>query len=134
MLEPSAGVGNIADCFPHKSNALCVEISSLHCKILSEKGFTYQEEDFLTFAKKIENSNKFDRVVMNPPFSDGRALSHLQAAYDCLKEGGRLVAILPASYQSKTLIDQSKSCVYSEVVKNEFANTSVSVVIVTIDK
>lgn len=134
VLEPSAGVGNIADCFPNKSNVLCVEISSLHCKILGEKGFTYQEEDFLIFAKKIENCNKFDRVVMNPPFSDGRALSHLQAAYDCLKEGGRLVAILPESYQGKTLVDKSKSCVYSEVIKNEFANTSVSVVIVTIDK
>ncbi len=35
----------------------------------------------------------YDRVIMHPPFSDGRDADHVRRAYDMLKPGGRLVAI-----------------------------------------
>ena len=37
----------------------------------------------------------YDRVIMNPPFSQGRWYKHVLHAYDILKPGGRLVAIIP---------------------------------------
>ncbi|MCE6959563.1 DUF4942 domain-containing protein [Cereibacter sphaeroides] len=39
----------------------------------------------------------YDRVVMNPPFSGTEWMKHVRHAFDFLKPGGKLVAILPAS-------------------------------------
>jgi Large polyvalent protein associated domain 38 len=36
----------------------------------------------------------YDRILMNPPFSDRRDMEHVQHAYNLLKPGGRLVAIM----------------------------------------
>lgn len=36
----------------------------------------------------------YDRILMNPPFSDGRDITHVRHAYSLLKPGGRLVAIM----------------------------------------
>lgn len=128
-LEPSAGVGGLADLMP-KERTQCVEISPLHCQILREKGFRVIEGDFLKIAPSMA---KFDRVVMNPPYSEGRWQAHLEAAASLVATGGRLVAILPASAKGKTLLpgfDHKWSRVYS----NEFSGTSVSVVILSADK
>jgi hypothetical protein len=39
----------------------------------------------------------YDRIVMNPPFSDGRDIAHVRHAFDLLKPGGRLVALMGES-------------------------------------
>ncbi|XVJ69965.1 MAG: PLxRFG domain-containing protein [Rhizobacter sp.] len=39
----------------------------------------------------------YDRILMNPPFSDGRDIQHVRHAYDLLKPGGRLVALMGES-------------------------------------
>lgn len=39
----------------------------------------------------------YDHVVMNPPFSGTHWMAHVIHAFDFLKPGGKLVAILPAS-------------------------------------
>ena len=41
--------------------------------------------------------NKFNAIVMNPPFGKGgkTAIEHLSKAFKQLKDGGRIVAILP---------------------------------------
>jgi predicted RNA methylase len=46
--------------------------------------------DFLTCNGDL---GKFDRVVMNPPFSRGQDIAHVRHAYGMLNDGGRLVAI-----------------------------------------
>ncbi|BBT40929.1 DUF4942 domain-containing protein [Pseudomonas putida] len=122
-LEPSAGQGGLADLMP-KDSTTCVEISELHCKILEAKGHKVVEADFL----KVAGLGKFDRIVMNPPFSEGRWQAHLKHAAVLLSDIGRLVAILPASAKGKDLLPgftQEWSLSYA----NEFAGTSVSVVI-----
>jgi hypothetical protein len=39
----------------------------------------------------------YDRILMNPPFSDGRDITHVRHAYSLLKPGGRMVAIMGES-------------------------------------
>ena len=123
ILEPSAGVGGISDLLP-RLGTLCVEISSLHCKVLKAKGYEVVEADFLAWKP----CRLFDRIVMNPPFSEGRWQAHLQAAADMLKPDGRLVAILPASAKGKDLLP-GWSLEWARTFDNEFAGTSVSVVV-----
>lgn len=127
-LEPSAGTGGLADFMP-KERTLCVEISALHCKVLAAKGYVASRADFLS----MPSETKFDRIVMNPPFSDGRWQAHLDHAAGMLKDGGRLVAILPASAKGKDVLP-GLACEWSKVLENEFAGTSVDVVILVAER
>jgi len=129
-LEPSAGQGGLADYMP-KDRTRCVEISKLHCDILAAKGFDVVQADFIEWATKT--ADRFDVAVLNPPFSDGRALLHTQTAATLVKSGGRLVAILPASFKGKDILP-GWSAEWSHVFENEFAGTSVSVVIFSGEK
>lgn len=122
-LEPSAGQGGLADLMPRDAT-ICIEISELHCKILEAKGHKVVEADFL----KVAGLGRFDRILMNPPFSEGRWQAHLQHAAGLLSDDGRLVAILPASAKGKDLLP-GFSHEWSPSYANEFAGTSVSVVI-----
>lgn len=122
-LEPSAGQGGLADLMP-KDRTVCVEVSDLHCKILQAKGYLWIGADFL----KLELMDRYDRVVMNPPYSLGRWQAHTEHAASLVKPGGILVSILPASARNKYELD-GFDCSWSEVFANEFAGTSVSVAI-----
>lgn len=138
--EPSAGVGGIADYIPSNANLLCCEISPLHCKILEAKGYASAETssrsvqcvDFLQFAATYKGEG-FDRIVQNAPFSEGRWEMHLKAAASILKPSGRLVAILPSSATNKELVEGYKHS-YGPVLKNKFAGTSISVVILVLER
>lgn len=123
-LEPSAGLGGLADLMP-QDDTTCVEISELHCQILKAKGYVVFEADFLKWGPAI---GKYDRIVMNPPYSEGRWQAHLQHAATMIKPDGRLVAILPSSAKGKNLLP-GLTHEWSPVYSNEFAGTSVSVVI-----
>jgi hypothetical protein len=122
--EPEAGQGDLAALLP-KERTTCVEISPLHCTILKARGFNVVEADFIKWA---ETAMCFDRIVMNPPFSEGRAQAHVDAAAKIVMRGGRLTAILPASFKGKDILP-GWSVEWSRVFDNEFAGTSVSVVI-----
>ncbi len=129
LLEPSAGQGDLASFLP-KERTTCIEISALHCDILKARGFNVIKADFIEWARTAQ---KFDCVVMNPPFSEGRWQQHVQCAYGLLKQNGRLVAVLPASAKGKELIPGATH-EYSNVFDDQFKGTSVSVVIVKITK
>lgn len=128
-LEPSAGQGGLADLMP-KERTTCVEVSPLHCQILSAKGYDpVLERDFINWAAGAKEAGLlYGRVVMNPPFSDGRWRLHLGAASELVKPCGRLVAVLPASARGNDLLP-GWSLEWSAVIVNEFAGTSVAVVI-----
>jgi len=107
-----------------KTVTTCVEISPLHCKVLEAKGLNVVKADFL----KWSSAYQFDRIVMNPPFASGRWQLHIEHAVSLLRKGGRLVAILPASAKNKDVLPGLKKT-WSRVFENEFAGTSVDVVI-----
>ena len=125
--EPSAGMGGLADLMP-KDRTHCIEVSPLHCKVLESKGHNVTQADFLAWS-----GDPVDRIILNPPFSEGRWQAHTQHAATMVKPGGRLVAILPASAKGKDLLPGFE-CEWHGPYDNEFAGTSVSVVILKADR
>lgn len=125
VLEPSAGQGAIADQIAKDALIYCMDISELHCGVLRAKGYKrVQCKDFLAYYPSV----KWDKCVMNPPFADKRSEMHVKHAAGLLKDGGVLVAVLPASYKNKTIVE-GMSHEYSEVFHNEFQGCSVNVVL-----
>lgn len=129
-LEPSTGTGAIADLMP-MAQTRCIEVSKLRCDVLTAKGYDVVCMDFTAWAEAVKN--KFDRICMNPPFDRGQWQAHITHAASLLRDGGRLVAILPASAKGKDalpgLIHQ-----WHGPFDNQFAGASVSVVILVADK
>lgn len=126
VLEPSAGMGNLVDGLYDKARITCVEISKQHCLVLKEKGFgDVIEGDFLA----QENLGLFDRVLLNPPFSEGRAEAHLIKAFEHVKAGGVLVAVLPGSMHNKNGLLGSAECTFQRVDDAGFEGTKVCVTV-----
>lgn len=150
VLEPSAGMGHIADAIVAESGVWpdVVELSASRRELLEAKGYQLadasdfmqmQPRSFYTFGDtfrapdgtegimrgvggigsqrvRLEDSegghlgyfdrselvgvaqngvlSGYDRIIMNPPFSDGRDIQHVQHAYNLLRPGGRIVAIM----------------------------------------
>lgn len=91
VLEPSAGTGNIAIQLRDRGARVeCIEMNEKHCRQLRSLGLTYWCSDFT----KTLASRRFDRVVMNPPFSKKQDVQHVQHAIGHLKPSERLVAIM----------------------------------------
>jgi len=90
VLEPSAGNGNLADAAKSAGAEVdVIEISSQLREILTAKGYAVVAHDFDSFTPE----EKYDAVLMNPPFSNRQDAAHIRRAYDMVKAGGRLVAI-----------------------------------------
>lgn len=136
VLEPSAGTGALVMAVARLqaiTQIHAIELSTLHCKVLAARfpEVNVRRADFLA-AVASHSVPGCERIIMNPPFADGRALSHLLAAACVLKPFGRLVAILPASMRGKDLVPGMKHT-WSETISNAFRDASVSVAILTLD-
>jgi protein-L-isoaspartate O-methyltransferase len=112
VLEPSAGRGNIADELAKRGyNVSVIEILPDNQLILENKGHQIVGNDFLKYGRKA-----FDRIVMNPPFSQQQDIDHVYHAWDLLKPGGRLVAIMSAG----TLHRDNRKAQYFRDLLNEY--------------
>lgn len=92
ILEPEGGLGDIAEViremYPNNPLTVCEKMMSLR-EILDLKGFTLtSENDFLQVKEK------FNRIIMNPPFENGQDIDHVRHAHSLLKPGGWVVAIM----------------------------------------
>lgn len=141
VLEPSAGRGNLLRFLPsnvNKHNITCIEISEIFSKILLTKYPNTLNTDFLKWAEKALQTNKrYDKIIMNPPFSDGRCVAHIQAAAKLLNTNGRLVAVLPSTYENKLSlfkVEPTLNVSVGEKFKNEFDDTSIEVMVLIIDR
>lgn len=149
VLEPSAGMGHLADRIREAgAEPDVIEISPERRELLEEKGYHLSHYDdflqmeprkFFTYGDLFrapdgkegtmrgvgrmgsqrvrledENGNRlglydrdeltgighrgtwsgYDRIIMNPPFSNRRDAEHVMHAYTLLKPGGRIVAIM----------------------------------------
>ena len=95
MLEPSAGHGAIARWMPANTNNTVVEPSyNLMPKLVRA---TPSAKAINGTLEELSLVNKFNGIVMNPPFGTGgkTAIEHLAKAFRHLSDGGRIVAIIP---------------------------------------
>lgn len=95
IYEPQAGMGHIADKIREAGVEPDVgELSNNRRELLEAKGYNLVSRDFLDMRMEdTPNGAGYDRIIMNPPFSDRRDAIHIQHAYSLLKPGGRLVSI-----------------------------------------
>lgn len=95
VLEPSAGTGAIAcACADAGATVNCYELLGSNYDVLARQprlGMV-QHADFLAQAPEA----KYDRVVMNPPFSKQADIKHVFHAQQFLKAGGLLVSVMSA--------------------------------------
>ena len=98
ILEPSAGLGRLYTAAWNRYNDRAfyhlVDTSEECCGEL--KGLTESEHtsihntDFLSIPVRLF---KYDFILMNPPFKNGRDVKHVKHALRFLKPGGLLVAL-----------------------------------------
>jgi type I restriction-modification system DNA methylase subunit len=108
-------------------------------EILELKEFKIVSNDFMEYAKY----NYYDKIIMNPPFSNNQDLDHVLHAYKCTKEGGKIVAIMSSHFTfasdaasvnfRKWLDDRGY---YEKLPEGSFkeSGTGVNTVLVVIDK
>lgn len=95
LLEPSAGDGAIARWMPNNTSNTVVEPSNdLQARLMRNVN---NVKLFKSGFELMDLHNKFNGIVMNPPFGLGgkTAIEHVAKAYKHLKDGGRLIAIIP---------------------------------------
>lgn len=148
MLEPSAGMGRIVDALvaigaPLEEMVL-VEKDPQRAARLGERygagGALVHCDDFMTF----DTTEAFDAIPMNPPFTRGQDVEHVQRAFAMLAPGGRLVSVMSAGVTFRQ--DKHYSGFRTFVVQHgggiealpagtfSESGTDVSAVLVTIDK
>ncbi|MCH2220202.1 MAG: DUF4942 domain-containing protein, partial [Dechloromonas sp.] len=107
VLEPSCGCGRFLDGLRKAgANVYGVEVDPLRASQARAKGHPVLLTNFL----ETQPTGDFNRVVMNPPFYGRHYAKHVRHAFDFLKPGGTLTAILPATAQEHGLLDDLAPC------------------------
>lgn len=89
VLEPEAGKGDIAEAIREEGlEPDVIEVNPTLRRLLELKGFRLVGTDFLEFGER------YDRILMNPPFEANQDIRHVRHAFELLEPGGRLVAIM----------------------------------------
>ncbi|MFC9285671.1 methyltransferase [Streptomyces sp. NPDC057052] len=92
-LEPSAGSGAIAAAATAAGAVVdCIEQDPGYAAVLNNTGVarTLTVADFLA----VPAEPRYDRVVMNPPFTKGADMQHVEHALRFLKPDGLLVSVM----------------------------------------
>lgn len=102
VLEPSAGTGALLVAFGtiNLGRLVAVEVN-LHLADNLAKSFPLAEVYRQDFLETNGDLGKFDRIVMNPPFTHGEDIKHIKHAIGLLKPGGRLVALCAAGHKQR---------------------------------
>lgn len=140
VLEPSAGSGAIATAAATAGAVVdCIERDPGYAAALTEAGITrtLHVADFLT----VPAQPRYDRVVMNPPFTKGADIAHVEHAQRFLKPDGLLVSVMSwtvAEHSRKTAkfrsLVEARGGTVEAVGEKAFAEsgTDVPTVLVTI--
>lgn len=96
VLEPSAGDGALLTAaVAQGANVIAYELrTDTAIGVVPGLIEIHRGVDFLTVPARPD----FDRVVMNPPFSRQQDMLHVSHAYQFLKPGGRLVAVMSPAF------------------------------------
>ncbi len=105
LLEPSGGHGAIARWFHPQANRTAIEPSSA---LRSRLALVYDGKIVEGTFEDHNIVNKYDGIVMNPPFGVGgkTAMDHLAKAATHLRDGGRIVALIPRGPAADKRLEQ----------------------------
>ncbi|MCK5606450.1 DUF3560 domain-containing protein [Candidatus Pacearchaeota archaeon] len=93
ILEPSAGTGALVKAMNEANSGgtvTTIEINQALSDALQPLSDNNICDDFLNCNGNLD---KFDKIIMNPPFINGADIKHINHALQYLKPGGVLVAI-----------------------------------------
>lgn len=94
VLEPSAGTGNLITAAKihgiFGGDITAIEIDESKIPALWNMAGRVICGDFL---QQNGNLGRFDKILMNPPFTGGADIKHIRHAMQFMEPGGRLVAI-----------------------------------------
>lgn len=115
VLDPSAGKGDLLRAAqvatrqrdrgmegggPTKSKFDAIEIAHQLQPMLKEQGFALIHDDVLD--PHFDPGTRYDRILINPPYEKGASIDHVLRAWEFLRPGGRMVALLPESIWYRT--------------------------------
>lgn len=101
VLEPSAGRGSILDAINDLGLDLqveCCELMEDNHRFLTEQGEKVVGTDFLKFYP----TEKYDKIIANPPFTKNQDIKHLKKMYDLLNDTGKVVCVCSTSWIQTT--------------------------------
>lgn len=147
ILEPSAGRGAIADVInermPEECELWVIELDLANVEFLQKRNYYKAVQgDFLS-ATRDEFPGLFDRILMNPPFSGGQDVEHVRHAYELLRHGGILVAIMSTSAwnnsdkrskEFRDWMDEVPIDLEDDLPSSTFADTNVAAKLIVIHK
>lgn len=147
VLEPSAGQGAIIKAinrvFPEKYIEYC-ELMPVNQTVLRSSCTAIDiGNDFLLLDEDLQ-TNSFDKIIANPPFSKNQDIDHVRKMYRHLRKGGRIVTItskhwLTCENKKEKEFKQwleSINAYWEEVPQGAFkeSGTNVAALILVIDK
>lgn len=115
ILEPSAGDGAIGRYMPSDASVTFIEPSeSLASRArMNNTNANVIVDDFESHG----SNNKYDSIVMNPPFGQGGsiAIKHLVKAFEHLRDGGRVVALLPVGKMDELIAKYRRDGYFEDI-------------------
>lgn len=136
ILEPSAGLGRLYEPLSAlRAHWEMVEEATECCNALKKacERAGIHNRDFLT-ATVEDMGGKFDAVIMNPPFKQGRDVKHIMHALEMVKDGGRLVSLCYNGTRQRAAL-KPIAAEWIDLPDDSFANegTHAAVAMVVID-
>jgi len=146
VLEPSAGKGAIVDeIYKWRPGVVFA------CELNPEM-FTALDEDRRTQMVGhdfLDHEGSYDKIIMNPPFTAGQDIEHVQHAYSLLEPGGRLIALTSPSWMPsanskpkafrawlRELLDKGLAVMPEEIPAGTFkqSGTNIATVLIAVEK
>lgn len=121
VLEPSAGSGAIASGVAAAGAVVdCIERDPGYAAALADAGIarSVQVADFLT----VPAERRYDRVIMNPPFTQGADMRHIEHALRFLNPDGLLVSVM----SNVITDDDSRTCAFRHLVEDRGGRVEVA--------
>lgn len=100
VFEPHSGTGNLVRAIQAAEPEACIMANELNSTLYTHLCSTFEQSEYLNISQgdcMRYTAARFDRIVMNPPYSKRQALKHLQHAMTLLNPGGVIIALVPVT-------------------------------------
>lgn len=129
ILEPSAGTGNIVQAIIEQHPTAQISANELNHTLyehLSQRFATHDNVATLQGDFMRYNVARFDRILMNPPYSKRQAKKHVEHALTLLNPGGVIIALVPCNLEIHGMYE------LEQLDENTFSGTKVRTKIIEV--